>query len=169
MRKYIAPTVAAFLLFAAAATGTTYTNPTTGTQSPGEVPEASPGVPYSATNPMPTTLIAGGASASVPVVSSATESSHALKGSAGSLSQLTVSIGATSGWVLVIDEAAVGANGAVAPKWWWPITSNGTNGAMAVTFNPALSFGNGIVAAFSTTGPFTQTLSATAAFSGTVQ
>jgi hypothetical protein len=104
-----------------------------------------------------------------PVVSTATESSHILKGAAGALGQLTVTIGATSGWVLVIDEVAIAANGATVPKWWWPITSNGTNGALSVMFSPALTFVNGIVAAFSTTGPFTQTLSATAAFSGTVQ
>ncbi len=49
MRRYLIPSLAALVLFAAAALGTTYTNNSTGQQSPGYVPESSPGVPYTNT------------------------------------------------------------------------------------------------------------------------
>ena len=85
MHRYVAPTVAALLLFAAAAFGTIYTNPTTGVQSPGYVPESAPGVPYSASNPIP--------SGSVPT------------GGTGSYSAAT--IGAASGQAVAAGTAVV--------------------------------------------------------------
>lgn len=103
------------------------------------------------------------------VPSASTESNHVLKASAGSLSALTVTIGATSGWVLVFDAASAPSNGAVTPKWWFPVTSDGTKGGIAVSWPVPVPFSTGITAVFSTTGPFTQTLSATAQFSGQVQ
>ena len=57
MQRYLVPVVAALLLFAAAAAGTIYTNPTTGVQSPGYVPESVPGVPYSASSPIPSAIV----------------------------------------------------------------------------------------------------------------
>lgn len=104
-----------------------------------------------------------------PLPSATTEASHLFKTSSGILSQLTVTIGATSGFVLVYDAVIAPANGAVLPKGCFPVTSNGTNGSISIRFSPPWQFTFGVVTAFSTTGCFTQTLSTTAYFVGTVQ
>lgn len=88
----------------------------------------------------------------VPIVSTALENSHVMS--------------AASGWVLLFDAVALPANGAVTPKWFFQM---GANSSMATSFNPPWQFATGIVAGFSTTGPFVLTASATAAFAGTVQ
>lgn len=99
------------------------------------------------------------------VASSALEASHILKGSQGNLYYLTVDIGAASGYLLLFDAAAVPADGAVLPVYAIPIASNGTLGYLTLDWTmPPVHFANGIVAVFSSTGPFTKTGSATAAF-----
>lgn len=107
----------------------------------------------------------------VPVVSSVAESGHVLKGSAGNLYGLTVSIGASSGYVLLFNATSAPGDGGVTPVWCFPVTSNGTNGGVGVSWlpGPPLNFTTGITAVFSTTGCFTKTASATATFSGMIQ
>lgn len=104
-----------------------------------------------------------------PVNSTTTESNHVLKASAGALYNITVTIGASAGWLLLFDATSAPADGAVTPAYWYPVATNGTFGAIAVSW-PAvpLKFSTGIVAVFSTTGPFTKTASATAQFSAQV-
>jgi len=102
----------------------------------------------------------------VPIVSTALENSHVMSAAPGSITSLTVVNGAASGWVLLFDAVALPANGAVTPKWFFQM---GANSSMATSFNPPWQFATGIVAGFSTTGPFVLTASATAAFAGTVQ
>lgn len=106
-----------------------------------------------------------------PVSSTAIESSRVLCSAPCNLNTLTVTIGATSGWVMLLDAIAAPVDGAVAPIWWFPITSNGTSGGLAASWAPGQLLrpaNNGLVAVFSTTGPFTKTASATAAFSAGV-
>ena len=105
-----------------------------------------------------------------PIVSAAAESNHVFKTSAGNLYGLSVTIGATSGYVLLFDATSLPANGVVTPISCYPITSNGTNGLLAVSWGsiPA-AFAIGLVAGFSTTGCFTLTASATATFSAQVK
>lgn len=80
---------------------------------------------------------------------------------------LTVKIGATSGYVMVFDAAALPANGAVTPAWCSPrIVSDGTSGGISVEWAHPMQFSTGIVAAFSTTGCDTLTASATAKIMG---
>ena len=110
-----------------------------------------------------------GASYVQPVKSAAAEGSHVLKASSGYLAWLTTTIGATSGWLMLFDAAAAPVDGAVTPAYWFPVNSNGTNGALALSFDPWLPFGTGIVAVFSSTGPFNKTVSNTAGFIGGVQ
>jgi hypothetical protein len=106
----------------------------------------------------------------LPVMSSATESSHVMKSIPGALIAITVTIGAVSGWALVFDAIAAPSDGTVTPIWWLPVDSNGTNGYLTFSWADCpLKFVNGCIAVFSTTGPFTKTASATAAFSGQVQ
>lgn len=105
-----------------------------------------------------------------PVTSTTTESSHVLKSSAGSLDNLTITVGATSGWLMLFDATSAPADGAVTPAYYIPVASSGTNGYAALSWsNNPLKFTTGIVAVFSSTGPFTKTASATAQFSGQVQ
>lgn len=102
------------------------------------------------------------------VRSTTAESNHVLKGSAGSLYSLAVTIGATSGWLLLFNATSAPADGAVTPVFWLPLTSNGANGYGTIEWRMPLQFSTGITAVFSTTGPFTKTASATAAFSAQV-
>jgi len=107
-----------------------------------------------------------------PVNSTAAEACHVLKGSAGSLLDLTVTIGATSGYALVFDATSAPGDGAVTPAWWYPILSNGTLGGINKGWpaDAPLKFTTGITACFSTTGPFTKTASSSGvALSGQVQ
>jgi hypothetical protein len=90
-------------------------------------------------------------------------------GNALSLYSLSVKIGATSGYVMVFNATAIPANGAVTPLWCWPVSSDGTKGAVAAQWEApirATTSPVGIVAAFSTTGCDTLTASATAKFMG---
>lgn len=101
----------------------------------------------------------------VPVVSTAAESNHVLKASAGNLYGLTAAIGATSGYVMIFDATSAPVDGAVTPKYCFPVNSNGTNGGIAVGWkSPPAAFATGITAVFSSTGCFTKTASATASF-----
>lgn len=96
----------------------------------------------------------------------AAASNQVLKASAGNLYDLTVTIGATSGYVMLFDATSLPSNGAVTPVWCYAVTSNGTNGGIAAAWPSPKRFGTGITAGFSTTGCFTLTASATANFFG---
>lgn len=106
------------------------------------------------------------AAAIAPVVSSATEACHVMKAGAGNFYSLTATNGASAGWVLIFDATAAPADGAVTPKWWATLAANSTLDKQ--WFSP-LRFATGMTVCFSTTGPFTKTASATAAFSAAVQ
>lgn len=126
------------------------------------------GVALSATNPVFTLAVPSASSGAAHVAASSTAaaSNLVLKASAGNLYSLTVTIGATSGYVMLFDATSLPANGAVTPVWCAPVTSNGTNGMVAADWNMPKPFATGITAGFSTTGCFTLTASATAAFFG---
>lgn len=103
------------------------------------------------------------------VVSTAAESSHVLKSGAGNLYGLTVSIGATTGYVMIFNATSAPVDGAVTPTW--PpvrVVSDGISGWISIGFDPPLYCSTGITAVFSSTGPFTKTASATAVFGGQV-
>ena len=93
-----------------------------------------------------------------PVRSTALEANHVLKNTAGSLSLLHVEVSDT-GYVMIFDASADPVDGAVTPIWCQSVA-----GATTLEFRPALKCANGIVVAYSTTGPFTKTESAVAAF-----
>jgi hypothetical protein len=99
--------------------------------------------------------------------SSALESSHVLKASAGNLYTIDCTTTTVAGYLMLFNAASAPADGAVTPNRWAVVPANSTasieNGIM-----PSY-YGTGIVAVFSSTGPFTKTASATAAFSWRVQ
>ncbi len=96
--------------------------------------------------------------------STAAGSNLVIKSGAGNLYALTVTIGATTGYLMLFDATALPSNGAVTPLYCLPILSNGTLGGATLEFDPPKRFATGITAGFSTTGCFSLTASTTAAF-----
>lgn len=103
------------------------------------------------------------------VVSTAAESNHVLKASAGNLYSLTATIGATSGYLMLFNATSLPGNGAVTPVGCYRVLSDGTAGGISLRWDYPLVFSTGITAGFSTTGCFTLTASATGNFFGQIQ
>lgn len=101
-----------------------------------------------------------------PVVSSAAEANHVLKATPGNLYGLSVTTGATAGYVLLFNATSAPADGAVTPLFCYAIPASSSIG---VTFDIPAAFATGITASFSSTGCFTKTASATAFFAGSVK
>jgi hypothetical protein len=103
-----------------------------------------------------------------PGSSSALEASHVLKASAGNLYSLYVLTTSVAGYLMTFNATSVPADGAVTPVECIQIPANG---AAAISWDgaPPDNYSTGIVAIFSTTGPFTKTASATAFFKWRVQ
>lgn len=86
-----------------------------------------------------------------------------LKASAANLYGYECCAGGEAGYLMVFDAATVPADGDVTPKRVHAIDAGAS---FARSFNPPIRMGSGIVLAFSTTGPFTKTESATAFLAG---
>lgn len=101
----------------------------------------------------------------------AAASNAVLKASTGRLHRITVTIGATTGWVMVFNATALPSNGATGASmiWCYPVISDGTRGGIDKDFKPALALNTGIVVGFSSTACNTLTASATAFFYGSVE
>lgn len=98
------------------------------------------------------------------VVSTAVETGHVVKNSAGNLYSVSVTTGASAGRVLVHNTTAVPAAGAVTPVDCAIVAANST---VMLSYDPPLRLGTGISVSFSTASTcFTQTDSATAFISG---
>ena len=100
--------------------------------------------------------------------SSALSSSLVLKSSAGSLYSCYVTTGATAGYLMLFDASTAPANGAVTPKECIYCPPNATT-SIDMPFLAPEPFTTGIVAVFSSTGPFTLNASTTAFIKGIVQ
>jgi hypothetical protein len=104
----------------------------------------------------PTNSVAYGVT---PTVTATASGSLVVKASAGDLYAISATAGASAGFLLVGNAAAVPADGAVTPIECIPMAANGY---VSVSYNAIPEFFTvGIWAAFSTTGCFTKTLSAT--------
>ena len=103
-----------------------------------------------------------------PVISTATESGHVLKASKGCLLAVYATTGASAGYLMVFNSTTVPADGAVTPVNCVYIPAT-TTIAMNWAPQPPEWYSTGISVAFSTTGCFTKTASATAFFHGLVQ
>lgn len=92
-------------------------------------------------------------------------SSRVLRATPGDLDFFIVNTGAVAGWIFLQDAAAAQGNGAISCplKLQWP-----ANSTLTVGFDPPLKATTGWVVYFSTTGPDTLTLSATASFGGRI-
>lgn len=114
------------------------------------------------------------ASSSAAIAPSATQaaaSNSVLKASAGNLFSLSVTIGATAGWVMVFDAIALPSNGATTStlKWCWPVNSDGTKGGIDKAWTTPISFATGITVGFSSTACNSLTASSTAFFYASVK
>jgi hypothetical protein len=98
---------------------------------------------------------------------SAVSAGQVLRAGTTNLAGLNVVSGASAGYVMLFDAAAVPADGAVVPLRCMPIAAN-TGLDLNFRGSP-LRFDAGAVIVFSTTGCFTKTGSATAFLAGDVQ
>ncbi len=136
--------------------------------------------PVNSSNPLPVTSAPGSAAAlgiSSKTTTTAAASSLVLKASAGNFYGAQVNTGASAVWVLLVDGTADAGNGAVSGcgtgahaagcvAKWWQVPANSTLGVSAA---PPIAMTTGAVLVCSSTGPFTETQSATCTFSGEVQ
>lgn len=104
-------------------------------------------------------------SAITPVVSSAVESGHVLKASAGNLYRLRVT-STVAGYVLIFNSTTVPSNGAVTPQ---SCTQAGVGTTEIDHATIPDRYTTGISVAYSTTGCFTNTLSVTAMIEGEIE
>lgn len=110
---------------------------------------------------------AGAQSVSKTSVGVAVSAGRVLRVGTTNLAGLNVVSGASAGYVMLFDAAAVPADGAVVPLRCMPIAAN-TGLDLNFRGSP-LRFDVGAVIVFSTTGCFTKTGSATAFLAGDVQ
>jgi hypothetical protein len=102
-----------------------------------------------------------------PVVSSALESNHVIKASAGNFYSGYVTTGATAGWLLLANSttAPTAGGAAIAPLACVLAPANQTT-SIAGPVGAPLVFSTGITMVFSTSGCLTNTASTSAFFSG---
>lgn len=129
------------------------------------------GTAQTAVNPLASVLVPAPSNSTfygiTPAVTPSATGSLAAKTTAGDLYGISVVAGAAAGFLLVGNGTAVPADGAVVPLDCIPVA---INGYATVSFNPIPQFfSTGIWAAFSTTGCYTKTLSATAYISANVK
>ncbi len=101
------------------------------------------------------------------VNSAAAESNHVVLAQAGYLNGISITSGASAGYLLIFDAITAPGDGAVLPKFCYSIPA-ATSFALSWLSYP-VPFAIGITAVFSTTGCFTKTASATAFFNAQVQ
>lgn len=115
----------------------------------------------SATNPVATTDTPNTLTTSAPVSMQTTVAAGSLiaKATAGNCYGFNVVSGASAGYFMLFNSATVPADGTVTPFRTYVMAANASLG---VHWDVPRRFSAGIVGVFSTTGPFTKTLSATA-------
>lgn len=121
------------------------------------------------TTPGTTNLVQVGGSlplpaAITPVVSTALETSHILKASAGSVKSVTMALSPSgaAGWLLLVNSATVPSAGPVTPLAAAPVDAGGI---ASISYDAPAGFNAGIVALYSVaTTPFTYTAGGSFAF-----
>ena len=98
-------------------------------------------------------------------VSAAAASSLVLRSVPGRIDLIQCNAGGTAGYLMLHNLAAAPVDGAVTPVLVWQLLANTT---MTERFDPPLEMSVGGTLTFSTTGPTTQTLSASAWFAARV-
>lgn len=126
--------------------------------------------PVNSTNPMPTTTVPSAAAGAgiAPAGTQSAASNQVLCSAACNVYSVTVTIGATAGWVMLFDATALPSNGATGASmvWCYPVNSDGTKGGIDVERARPWVMATGAVVGFSSTACNSLTASATAFFSG---
>jgi len=86
-----------------------------------------------------------------------------VKASAGNLYGYNIVSGASAGYLMFFDATSAPADGTVTPKL---VEAIAANASIQQSLRTPIRFTTGITMVFSTTGPFTKTLSATAFLAG---
>lgn len=110
--------------------------------------------------------VSGAAGALVPAVTAAVAGSLILKASAGNLYDCAITTGGSAGYLMTFNSTTVPADGAVTPQACIPIAANSGFTLDLSSAGIPERYTVGIVLVFSTTGPFTKTISATAFLRG---
>lgn len=97
-----------------------------------------------------------------PAVSAAVTGGVIYKASAGNLYSVSVTAGASAGFLLMFNSTTIPADGAVTPQQCIPVAANAMATWEAVSGGVPERFTTGIVGVFSTTGCYTKTISPTA-------
>lgn len=115
----------------------------------------------SATNPFPTSDTPNALASSAPTSTQTATAAGSVvaKASAGNCYGFNAVSGASAGYLMLFDSTTVPADGTVTPKKVYVMAANSSLG---LHWDVPRRFGTGIVAVFSTTGPFTKTISTTA-------
>jgi hypothetical protein len=99
--------------------------------------------------------------------STAAESNRVFKAAGGMLYSLTVTTGASAGFLMLFNATAAPSDGAVVPVYCVPVAANS---GTPLRWDSPIAFGTGITAVFSTGAScLSKTASATALFYGQVQ
>lgn len=110
-----------------------------------------------------------GSATILPIASTAAESNHVMKASAGTLYAFQAATGASSGFVMFFDATVAPGDGAVTPALCYGIAAT-SQVSQSWTVGPAVAFASGITMVFSTGATcFSKTASATAYFSALVR
>jgi hypothetical protein len=109
------------------------------------------------------TTIAVQTSDVIPAEAAAAAGSLVVKAAPCDLYDVNAVAGASAGFVMLFDAVAAPADGTVTPVRVWPLAANA---GLQVGFHKPLQMKVGCVLVFSTTGPFTKTVSATAFLGG---
>lgn len=97
------------------------------------------------------------------VKTTAASQSVVIKAAAGNLYGWNAVSGASAGYVMIFDSATAPVNGAVTPNI---VMAMAANTSLDIDYSAPRRFASGITMVFSTTGPYTLTLSATAHLAG---
>lgn len=124
----------------------------------GHVRMTSQGIMYVAASPT-----TGASAAAATAATTVAAGSLVLKASAGNLYGVSICTGGSAGYLMVFNATSAPADGTVTPAKVYVIAANAS---AEYRFNPPLRLSTGCTLVFSTTGPFTKTISATAFLSG---
>lgn len=129
-----------------------------------------PCTPVNSSNPLPVYLDPSSAAAAgiAPTGTQSAASNQVLCSAACNVYSITVTIGATAGWVMLFNATVLPSNGATDATmvWCYPVNSDGTKGGIDKSPPQPWAMTTGAVIGFSSTACNSLTASATAFFSG---
>lgn len=118
------------------------------------------GTPYTAISPLP---VRASAVPAAPLATPTVAGTLTLKSVPCTFYGANITAVATAGYLMLFDAAAAPIDGTVTPTKVWVVAANSS---LEIGYENGLTMALGAVLVFSSTGPFTKTVSATAFMSG---